>query len=133
MQKLDISTIKDYDCTGCGACYNKCPTNAIVMEYNEEGFLHPKITDDCINCGMCLEVCPANNPMQHYPEPETYAVWAEDDIRKQSSSGGMFTLMAQYTFANKGVVCGARYSADFKTVYHDWAETEAESNEPQNV
>ena len=27
------------NCTGCGACYSKCPAKAITMVENKEGFL----------------------------------------------------------------------------------------------
>ena len=45
----NIKIVSHDKCTGCGACFNKCPKNAIVMEYDNEGFLYPKVTDECIN------------------------------------------------------------------------------------
>lgn len=46
--KVDKST-----CTGCEACLNACPTEAIVMEDGKA-----KITDDCVDCGACVDECP---------------------------------------------------------------------------
>jgi NAD-dependent dihydropyrimidine dehydrogenase PreA subunit len=46
-------------CCGCGACYNACPTNAIFMKKDREGFLYPVIDQKkCIDCGVCISVCP---------------------------------------------------------------------------
>lgn len=117
MDKSIICVGKE-QCTGCGACYNKCPVNAIVMEYDEEGFLFPRITENCVHCGLCESVCPALHPLKLHPTPSAYAVWANDEIRLKSSSGGMFTLLANYVLDQGGVVCGAAYSEDYLTVNH---------------
>ena len=122
MIKKTINEIRPYDCTGCGACLNKCPVGAIKMEYSDEGFLYPRITESCVNCGQCLAVCPVQNPVKQHPTPATYAVWADDAVRKESSSGGMFTLMSKYVLDKNGAVCGAVFAPDFQTVYHGWAE-----------
>lgn len=117
----NINIVAHNDCTGCGACYNKCPKEAITMEYDDEGFQYPIVNDRCIDCGLCVHVCPVINPLSHHPVPPAYATWASDEIRLQSSSGGMFTLLAQDIIRKNGAVCGARYSEDFQTVFHDWA------------
>lgn len=101
-----------YDlCTGCGACYNTCPVSAIKMEYNEEGFFAPVIDDKiCINCGLCEKICPALHPVYKNNErPSAYAVWADDGLRKASSSGGVFSVLADYVLGKGGYVCGAAY------------------------
>lgn len=39
-------------CYGCGACFQACPTNAICMMENVEGFLEPVVDEEkCISCG----------------------------------------------------------------------------------
>ena len=46
-------------CTGCHACMNICPKNAITMQADSEGFKYPVIDKDkCIDCGLCCKVCP---------------------------------------------------------------------------
>ncbi len=118
----NITNIEKSLCTGCGACYNKCPFNAITMELDGEGFIAPQINDDkCMDCGLCYKVCPVEKPVEKNKKPDAYAVWAEDEIRLKSSSGGMFTLLADAIFERDGVVCGARYSDDYMSVYHTWA------------
>lgn len=64
-------------CTGCGACANVCPSGAILMVRNDEGFLVPKIDNKkCNNCGLCNRICPMLNEMsrnEQYSIPKVYA------------------------------------------------------------
>jgi len=110
-------------CTGCAACYNICPANAIEMKYDEEGFLFPWINHEkCVECGLCQKVCPELNiqtvSQRFHPEGTCYAAMAEDGLREVSSSGGMFSLMAEEIYRMGGAVCGAVYSDDYREVYH---------------
>lgn len=107
------------DCCGCGACANKCSVHAISMQENEEGFLNPVINEDsCINCSQCLKVCPIlNDKKENIKNPECYAVAANDSIRLNSSSGGLFTLLAEYILKQNGVVCGAAFDDEWN-VHH---------------
>lgn len=68
-------------------------------------------------------ICPKD--MSNAPEPESYAVWAEDNVRRDSSSGGFFTVLARSVFAQGGVVCGVVMDEDFK-VFHTVATNEKE-------
>ena len=120
MKENTILQVKGNDCYGCGACYNRCPQKAISMTYNEEGFLFPQLDEDkCIDCGLCAKACPVLSFVpQKRQEPECYAVWASDEIRMKSSSGGMFTLLAEHILDNGGYVCGAAYTDDYMNVEH---------------
>ena len=92
--------ISENDCTGCGACANKCPANAISMRANSvSGFLYPHIHDSkCIDCYLCQESCPvlrritANYTYEKKTIQHAYAAWSTDDqLRFDSTSGGLFT------------------------------------------
>lgn len=115
----NISKIKNCECTGCGACYNICPTGAIRMLENDEGFLFPVIDKaKCTGCGLCINVCPSiNTKTNNVNIPKCYAVMANNEIRLKSSSGGMFTLLAEYILDKGGYVCGAAYKDDW-SVHH---------------
>lgn len=115
-----IIKISESDCYGCGSCFNKCPQNAITMEYNDEGFLFPQINEQkCINCGLCLKACPIENfQKRNTKEPDCFAVWANDNLRMKSSSGGMFSLLANYFLEMGGYICGAAFSKDYTAVNH---------------
>lgn len=113
-----------YDCCGCGACAQRCPHNAIELTQDNEGFLYPQIDESiCIDCGLCERVCPIIN--QELPsEPiKTFAAKNNDEnIRQQSSSGGIFTLLATKVINNGGVVLGAIFNAKWE-VEHDYTDT----------
>lgn len=57
MQKQIMYKNKE-ECCGCGACASVCPTDAITMEFDEEGFEYPRIDEQkCINCNKCIKIC----------------------------------------------------------------------------
>lgn len=115
-------------CTGCMACKNACPRNAIEIHENDEGFLYPKINKDyCVNCNICKKVCPVENKLEENEnEIEVYACKNKDDeIRLKSSSGGVFSLIANYILEQKGIVFGATFNEKFEVI-HDWIENQNE-------
>lgn len=104
-----------YLCTGCGACFNKCPQSAIYMQEDEEGFLYPIIdSEKCTDCGLCKKTCPVcNATFENDKTPNYTALNAKDNIRlNKTSSGGAFTLIAEYIIRNGGYVCGAYVNED---------------------
>ncbi len=112
----NIMRVSDAVCTGCSACMNVCPYDAIRMQYNEEGFLMPFVEETkCVNCGKCTQKCPALH-MRHKNRkfPTVFAAMANDDIRSESSSGGMFTLLAEKILDQGGLVCGAAFDDHFR-------------------
>ncbi len=102
-------------CYGWGACFNVCPTGAIEMKENTEGFLEPAVDEEkCISCGKCRQVCPSlicQYPNE--PEPDIYAFSAEEKVLYNSSSGGMFTFLAEHILKAGGYVVGAAYDSEF--------------------
>lgn len=111
-----IKIIEKTKCCGCSACANKCPKKAIEMKEDEKGFKYPYVNKDlCINCGLCEKVCPIINAKRITNNPEAYACINKNDIiRKESSSGGIFTLIAEEILEKNGVVFGAAFDNNFK-------------------
>lgn len=111
-RQADIQLALHDNCTGCAACASICPTKSITMCEDREGFLQPHIdADSCIKCHKCEKTCPiiATKTTQNY-EPKVYAAINKDiDIRKRSSSGGMFYPLAKWTIEQGGVVFGAAF------------------------
>lgn len=110
-----IENLKKEECTGCGACYNICATRCIEMKADEKGFLYPSIDEQrCIRCGLCKTICPSiNKPciIDNSEKPETWAAWSlDEEIRFESTSGGVFSELALCVLENNGIVCGARYN-----------------------
>lgn len=114
-------------CCGCSACVQRCPKQCISLREDEEGFLYPKVsTEMCISCGLCEKVCPVHNQTGGREPLAVYAAKNPDlDVRKRSSSGGIFTLLAERTIEQGGVVFGACFD-DKWSVVHQCAETKSE-------
>lgn len=113
-------------CSGCSACASACPKGCISMQPNSEGFLFPVVNHDvCVECGLCEKTCPVLHPpvFEDEKKPTAFAVQNKDDaVRKDSSSGGAFTAVAEYVLARGGVVFGAMFNDDFDVV-HGYIET----------
>ena len=119
-------TNKKY-CCGCTACVHICPVKCITMREDGEGFLYPAVDSQrCIGCRKCDEVCPARSVENGNTETDTYICYNRDDkVRKQSSSGGVFSLLSEWVIKQNGAVFGAAFGGDFE-VCHIAAETEEE-------
>lgn len=108
-------------CTGCTACYNACPTSAIEMKENAEGFLYPKVDyNKCIKCGKCILICPTiNHKLSDNDESvDVYVAYNTDEkIRERSSSGGVFTLIAENILNDEGIVYGAAFDDQWNVVH----------------
>ena len=95
------------------------------MQPNEEGFLYP-FTDAsiCTDCGICRQTCPVNRERTSVDKvasegrgSEPLAVLAawhlDEDFRRKSSSGGVFTALAKSILAQGGMVVGAVFDDQF--------------------
>lgn len=105
--------IKDKSkCSGCHSCYNICPKQCITMKEDQEGFWYPELdVEQCIDCGLCEKRCPILNDMKIDNQPQAYACYNKDEsIRKESSSGGVFTLLASLVIEKGGIVYGASFN-----------------------
>ncbi len=116
-------TSKDL-CCGCSACVNVCPKKCISFKEDCEGFLYPSVDAAvCVDCGLCEKVCPVINKNDERVPIHTYAVKHPDEkIRLSSSSGGLFTYLAEMVIDNGGVVFGARFNDQWEVV-HGYTET----------
>lgn len=110
-------------CTGCAACVNACPTEAVILREDTNGFVYPTIDEkSCISCKKCERACPVLNEKVVSTRTKAYAaVNSNQSIRDISTSGGVFTLLAEAVLDRGGVVFGASYNDDF-SVSHRFAE-----------
>lgn len=115
----NILSLNPEECCGCSACFASCPTKAITMQADAvEGFMYPHVDESkCIDCGKCLKVC---KDVRAYQETQKiYACWSKDDqLRARSSSGGIFSLLAEQVLAQNGAICACGYSNDCKECLH---------------
>lgn len=104
-------------CCGCGACEQICSKHAISMRPNKEGFLYPKLEESlCVDCGLCSKICPELHTADSL-NPTGYPLAAQAKANKvldNSSSGGIFSVVAEYVLNNGGVVVGAELTENMK-------------------
>ncbi len=121
MKIEDMISANRADCSGCAACANICPKNAITMTRDAEGFSYPKINPElCIKCGRCDATCPTLNYVKNNPTdfPPTFtATYPDDKILRHSSSGGVFTALSEIILREGGVVFGAAFDKNWR-VHH---------------
>ena len=107
-------------CTGCGACVAACPMDCVRMEADGEGFLRPVVDrETCIGCDKCRKACPVLRA-QDLTGRDT-AVYAaislDEQVRLESTSGGVFTLLCRWVMEQNGIVFGAAYDRDFRVIH----------------
>lgn len=117
------------NCTGCTACANICPHNCMKMKPDVFGFMHPVLVneDKCVECRLCEKICPVlKEKSKTNKMTSAYAALScDENIRLESSSGGIFTELAKSIILKNGVVYGAAYDEQF-TVRHCCVESEAD-------
>lgn len=121
------------ECCGCSACSQICPIHCITMELDEEGFLYPTVDHSkCINCGKCERACPVLNcKKETEKELSTFVAHSrEQGLLENSSSGGIFGLLARKEIEQGGCVCGAVFDKDY-SVMHVCIENNADIEQLQ--
>ncbi len=111
------------NCTGCYACVNICPKEAIVLKRknNETNEAVVNISK-CINCHLCEQVCPSMNIIEMNKANYCYAAWSKDDEDlKKSSSGGIAAVLSRAFLLDSGIVYGS--VSENKKVYHKRIES----------
>lgn len=119
-----ISVQNKEKCCGCGACSIACPTKCIKMICDEEGFLYPETDiERCVECGLCNKVCPIEKAEEagkkiESKQPRAVGGWHKnEEVRGDSSSGGAFTLFAEYILKRDGVVFGCTLDENMQAVH----------------
>ena len=118
---LEIDDKKD--CCGCNACSVICPVQCIRMKEDQEGFWYPEIdVEKCTECGLCEQICPilhsGSSVTERLESPKVFAAWNRDKaVRLDSTSGGVFSALAEMMFESKGHAAGAVYTENH-TVHH---------------
>lgn len=112
--------IKDRkDCCGCNACGDVCPYEAITFKTDIEGFWYPEIDiNKCTDCGLCEKTCPhlhiEDLKKNDFEKPITIAAIHKNmRIRWDSTSGGVFSALANGMYKQNGYVGGAVYDENF--------------------
>lgn len=116
-----IEILDKINCCGCYACANICPKNCIVMKKENEGFYYPFVDKEkCIGCGLCESACPITHKQNISINEDTMGysyINRNDEIRKESTSGGAFYEIAKSVLDKGGIVYGAAFASDFSVCH----------------
>ncbi len=122
-------------CTSCQLCGAVCPTSAITIKPNSQGFYRPQIEDEkCINCGLCVQNCYKFDhdirKTSNWTNKRIFAGWAKDgNVVKTTTSGGIADILARMLI-QKGYVCiGVSYDNQSNCAIGKIASTQEETND----
>lgn len=114
-----IEIIDKTKCCGCNACGDVCAHDAITFKTDIEGFWYPEVDKEkCVDCGLCEKVCPIINidALKENDLKQSICYVAEHkdlEVVFDSTSGGLFSALAEIMYRNKGYVGGAIFNDDF--------------------
>lgn len=107
------------DCCGCNACGDVCVHGAITFKTDIEGFWYPEVdARKCTDCHLCEKVCPIINVKElkknDLPQSICYAAEHKNmEVVFDSTSGGLFSALADIMYKGGGYVGGAIFNEDF--------------------
>lgn len=108
-------------CSGCSACMNACPKNAITMKEDLYGFLFPVINEDlCVSCYKCVKICDFSNVHGvsfRKPIKGFAAAHKNADTIRNCASGGVATALSEYVINKGGYVYGCKLSDSFDAIH----------------
>lgn len=122
--------IKKEECCGCSACSQVCPKKCINMIPDKEGFYYPVIKKDlCVDCQLCEKVCPSISDLKYASKKKAIIAYSTiEEERAHSSSGGIFSLLAEKVLKEDGLIYGASYDTDWMVVHTKCDKFEELSN-----
>lgn len=118
--------VEKEECCGCGACEAVCHTGALRMLQDDEGFRYPYINEKlCTHCDRCKQVCPLKSESSNLDHELYFGAQAKNEkVRHSSSSGGVFSAIAQFVLSHSGVVYGAGYNEHMEVVHQEVSNSE---------
>ena len=123
LNNIDLEGVNS--CSSCGGCKIICPTNAIDMNIDYEGFFRPSINESkCINCGLCKKVCYKyyeikDDKSMEISNASYWAGWSKNpNIRFNSSSGGVTQEILIWGLNNGYEIIGCAYNSEKNIVEH---------------
>lgn len=115
-----------HQCTSCQMCSAVCNNRAISIRLDADGFYRPYIDfGKCSDCGLCVKICykfdsdikPTSSDV--LKSKKLYAASANDDnVVKNTTSGGIADLLARELFDDGYKVIGVVYDNEHDDARH---------------
>ncbi len=119
---MNISSIGDEKCCGCGGCITACPQNAISLDRDLDGYYIAHVKEDiCTHCGICVKCCVKYIDLKSMPSGPIQMFGGKNkdiEIQKSSSSGGIASALAKAAINNGYIVYGAYFDVDRMLLKH---------------
>lgn len=114
-----IDVVESKKCCGCNACEQVCPKHCINKVVDSEGFVYPVVDSErCIDCHLCEKTCPMLSvSLPILPKSVEAMRFNNTEKRIDSSSGGVFTAIAEEIISRGGVVFGASFDDELNLVH----------------
>ncbi len=115
-----IKLKEEWKCEVCGKCVLSCKRDAISFSLGTINYFPIIDEDKCIKCNKCVESCEKLISLSdEMDNVENYICESNDpEIVTYSSSGGVFSEIANYVLENGGIVLGASYNSQKQQVEH---------------
>lgn len=108
--------IQRKECYGCYACVSVCPSHALIMEMDREGFYYPKVDEEkCQQCKVCETVCIRLKDM-NMREKEFPILYKVCQNQEQEEKASIFTALSRKVIEKDGVVFGSKYDSSMNIV-----------------
>ena len=113
-QEVTVADFQKKSCCGCGLCVQICPKKCVTLQQDKEGFLYPVVDQTrCVKCGRCMQKCVQRSKGGTLLKKTYIAYNPMEQVRKESSSGGVFHAIASTFIEDGGVVYGAAFDQEF--------------------
>lgn len=121
-----FNTNNKTDCTGCSACVQVCPKEALSMHEDEEGYLYPVIdANKCINCGLCEKTCPVQvdgNVSNASVEQQFFIATNKNIVDSiDCATTGLCTILSRSCFKQGWKVYGVSLDSEQWKTFHSCA------------
>ena len=114
--KKTVMEVSHTICSGCMMCGDICPKQAITYPLADDCFWYPSIDNNkCVHCELCYNNCPAIKECVQSGSINASGIVCvgaktkNEELRRESTSGGIYSELAIKCIEKGSNICGAVY------------------------